>query len=302
MRSFRVRLGWGVEESECGGNWSIFFYPSQKSSVSKYPQAVRMSLFAKTASATVPPPLRLSGAIARGLLTLPFNDVAPDVASDDPELNTLIERLRKARAMLVASSALSNKAALGTLDFMIAHVTLFLRQHVAQEGYVGAMEDAPIIPTGDLSDYLLLDVLPESYESIGIELGVQRWASAVGVPVKFPVMGTLWGANKRVMVPLQCRAGKLPPVIVHMLLDTGAPSTLLCAATLAHLGFNHLLPHSAKVELHGCPIAVGVSHSHFVDNDVLGADWLVAARACVSIDYFGLSAAVAVAPGPGTSL
>ena len=124
-----------------------------------------MSLFAKTASATMPPPLRLSDAIARGLLTLPFNDVAPDVTSDDPELNTLIERLRTARAMLVASSALSNKAALGTLDFMIAHVTLFLRQHVAQEG-CGAIEDAPIIPTGDLSDYLLLDVLPESYKSI----------------------------------------------------------------------------------------------------------------------------------------
>jgi hypothetical protein len=46
-----------------------------------------------TAVPQKPGPLRLSDAIACGLLALPFDFVAPGIANDDPELPTLIERL-----------------------------------------------------------------------------------------------------------------------------------------------------------------------------------------------------------------
>jgi hypothetical protein len=170
-------------------------------------------------------------------------------------------------------------------------VTLFARQHAAREG-PSSFVDAPVIATGDLTDFLLLDITPESYESIGEELCIQRWEPAAH-GVTFPIFGTLWGPNKRVMVPLQCRSGKrVSPIVVHMLLDTGAPVSLLCAKTFEHLGFRDALPRAAKVELHGCTTEVSVAHSHFVDNDVLGADWLSAARARVYIDYAALRVTV----------
>lgn len=46
--------------------------------------------------------------------------------------------------------------------------------------------------------------------------------------------------------------------------------------------------------------SVNLSHSHFVDNDVLGVDWLSAARARVVIDY-GAALCVVVTPNGSAS-
>ncbi len=56
--------------------------------------------------------------------------------------------------------------------------------------------------------------------------------------------------------------------------------------SLERLGFTEPMPPSeALVVLHGCRMKVTLSHSHFASNDVLGADWLLSARARVLVDY-----------------
>lgn len=143
--------------------------------------------------------------------------------------------------------------------------------------------NGPVSAAG-ASGILLQDVTVESYEGIGTDLGVTRWAPAT-VPIKFPVTGVVWGASKRPMLPLQCFINKRTPIILHMLVDTGSPITLLCADTLGKLGFTENTPSTATVVLHGCRISITLSHAHFANNDVLGADWLAAARACMEVDY-----------------
>ena len=218
--------------------------------------------------------MRLSDALSRGLLRLPFEAILPGSTEGDPELSALTARLRAARAALPSHSPM-----LGAIDAVLLPVLIFARQHEPR-----SQHDACSIVTADVTDFLLLDVTPESYVSIGAELGVARW-SPVGMPCAFPVRGILWPPNMRIMLPLQCRAGGRQPVVLHMLLDTGSPGTLLCADSLERLGFTESMPAEALVELHGCRVKVTLSHSHFALNDVLGADWLLSARARVCIDY-----------------
>ena len=231
--------------------------------------------------------LRLSEALASGLLPLPFEAVVPGVTLGDPDLHTLIQRLHEARAARRTSSVF-----LSALDAVTVPLAIFSRKYDVEHGCGESPPSSPTIVTSDLTDFLLLDVTPESYVSIGSELGVSRWSTPAVMPSTFPVEGTLWGPNKRVMLPLECHVGAYPSVVLHMLLDTGAPGTLLCAATMEKLGLTDVVPRSAKVVLHGCPLSVNLSHSHFVDNDVLGADWLSAARARVAIDYAELRVVV----------
>ena len=156
---------------------------------------------------------------------------------------------------------------------MLLPALLFARQHEAR------------VVSADVADYLLLDVTPESYANIDAELGVSRWSPATE-PCAFPVRGILWPPNMRIVLPLQCRVGSRAPILLHMLLNTGAPGTLLCADSPKRLGFTAPMPAEALVMLHGCRVKVTrSSHSHFASNDVLGADWLLSARAHVLVDY-----------------
>jgi len=225
--------------------------------------------------------MRLSVALSSGLLALPFDRVLPGATDGDPELSELVARLRAARGLLPSHSPM-----LGALDAVLIPVLLFARQHE-----VLGPHDASSVVAADVTDFLLLDLTPESYASIGAELGVLRWSRAAA-PSVFPVSGVVWGANKRIMLPLHCRKGDREPVVLHMLLDTGSPSTLLCADSLRQLGFTESTPAQTMVVLHGCPTFVTCSHSHFADNDVLGADWLTIARARLSVDYGRMRATV----------
>lgn len=219
--------------------------------------------------------MRLSHALADGLLALPFDRIVPGVTDDDPELLTLVARLRAARAALPPRSPSTS-----ALDAVLVPVLIFARQREV----LGSHDGRSSVVTADVTDFLLLDVTAESYASIGAELGAPRWSLAVG-PCAFPVHGILWPPNMRVVVPLQCRRGARPPIILLMLLDTGSPGTLLCADSLQRLGFSEAIPAETMVDLHGCPVKVTRSHSHFADNDVLGADWLTISRAVLSVDY-----------------
>lgn len=144
-------------------------------------------------------------------------------------------------------------------------------------------------------DTLLQDVTVENYDEIGMKLGVRRWAPAAS-PITFPVTGMVWGEKKRIMLPMQCYIQNRTPIIIPMLLDTGAPTTYLCADTLTKLGFTENTPSTATVVLHGYRINITLSHNHFANNDLLGADWLEAARACLHVDY---GAHVVVVKGTG---
>ncbi len=214
----------------------------------------------------------------RNGLALPFDSIVPGVTKADPTLSTMIERLHKARAALP-----NHSPEMSALDGVLIPLLLFARQN---DPSYGPLDTPRNIVTSDVTDFLLLDITPESYVSIGIDLGVGRWAvAAPATQVVFPVEGIVWGLNKRVLIPLLCRKGARPPIVLHMLLDTGSPGTLLCSDTFAKLGYTESTPTDATVELHGCPTFVTLSHSHFTHNDVLGADWLHSVRARVTIDY-----------------
>jgi hypothetical protein len=227
--------------------------------------------------------MKLSVAFTNGLMKLPFDNVVPGVTTDDPELETLITRLRAARTALHDGSP-----SLSTIDAVLVPLLLFLRQRETfREGPIDAAPQELVAP--DIVDMLLLDVTPESYVDIGIQLGVVRWSvlppTAAAEPPSFPVEGILWGRNKRVMVPLVARVGKRQPIILHFLLDTGSPFTFICADSMRALGYMESLPGESNFILHGVSVSATLSHSHFLHNDVLGTDWLTNARAKISLDF-----------------
>ena len=103
--------------------------------------------------------MRLSGALAKGLLALPFDAVVPGVTVADPTLSTLIERLHKARALLP-----NHSSTMSALDAVLIPLLLFARQN---DPSYGPLDTPRNVVTSDVTDFLLLDVTPESYVSIG---------------------------------------------------------------------------------------------------------------------------------------
>lgn len=107
--------------------------------------------------------------------------------------------------------------------------------------------------------------------------------------------GTIFGANHRIFVPLTVRHASRRAVNVLFLLDTGAPSSFLRHDTLAALGYIDSVPSTANVFIHGVKVAVGVSHGHFANIDLLGQDFMVRVAAKLFVDYGDLSCSIQVA-------
>lgn len=160
---------------------------------------------------------------------------------------------------------------------------------------LSAME--PITLSAEAFDVLMTDIKEEDFSTIGMDLGVERLSLALS-DGPFPVAGTIFGANHRIFVPLTVRHTRGCAVNVLFLLDTGAPTSFLRRDTLAALGYTDTVPSTANVYIQGVKVAVGVSHGHFANVDLLGQDVMIRMGAKLMVDYAELRCSIQGAAVP----
>ena len=152
-------------------------------------------------------------------------------------------------------------------------------------------------------DVLITDISEADLAHLGRDhFGFERLSLASPADARFPARGVIYGANRRVFVPLTVRHSSGKPLRVFFLVDTGAPSTFLREDTLRALGFADSVPSAPNVFISGIKISVGLSHGHFANVDLLGADFLFHARTTVTVNYAALECLIDVpaATGGGT--
>jgi hypothetical protein len=145
-------------------------------------------------------------------------------------------------------------------------------------------------------DLLLTDVKKTQLADIAKELGIlmngacpEGWC--------FPVHGTIFGMYHRVFVglPVHLRGNTVHALF---LLDTCAPCTYLTEDTTEALGLCDAIPSSFKVQVAGIPLTVAPSSHHFKDVNIIGQDFLKAARCLLQINYATDDVEIALAPPP----
>jgi hypothetical protein len=152
---------------------------------------------------------------------------------------------------------------------------------------LGSEEASPLdsfLPPVSVYDVLITDIKDSSFLDIARALNCTRLSPAPN-PESFPVTGTFYGPSRRIFVPLIVRCGRRDAINVLFLVDTGAPMTFLRSDTLEALGFKESPPECANVTVHGQRLAVGLSHGHFAQVDLLGQDFFVQLGGTTMIDY-----------------
>mmetsp|Transcript_32390 Transcript_32390/g.52400 ORF Transcript_32390/g.52400 Transcript_32390/m.52400 type:complete len:187 (-) Transcript_32390:312-872(-) len=147
-------------------------------------------------------------------------------------------------------------------------------------------------------DFLLLDVDYETLMKIALEMDVGYLKEASLFPAVFPVSGIIYGANHRLMINLVCqrvsRSSSARPINVIFLVDTGAPSTHLCAAAYAALigpCTDAVVPESMRVRIQvedAIQTFISTKNSHFSDVNVLGMDFISTHRLSIINDFSNL--------------
>ncbi len=147
--------------------------------------------------------------------------------------------------------------------------------------------DATLCIPPDDFDVLLTDIKDSDIMLIGEELEHANLSDAVD-DASFPVDGTFYGDYLRVFVALTVRKKTNKSdncKWVLFLLDTGSPFTFLTHDTLRHLGFTESIPGVTQVLINGESLAVSPSHGHFHNVNLLGQNFMRAARLNVRLDY-----------------
>jgi hypothetical protein len=101
-----------------------------------------------------------------------------------------------------------------------------------------------------------------------------------------PELNCLSGAHRPV-INLVVRSHNKPAVNIIFVVDTGSADTYLSTTTLDALGFLEHTPPQARVYIHGYELEVFHSppKSNFADVNLLGASFMLAARARLDINY-----------------
>lgn len=122
---------------------------------------------------------------------------------------------------------------------------------------------------------------------ISSQLGVRYLSETTG-PRPAPYTGFLWNdaATPLPMVWLPCMIRGLTRCVIF-LVDTGAPSTLLCRKAFEAFAVDTV--HSrARVSINGTTLSVGLSN-FFADINILGADYLRLTQSVLTCDYNNLT-------------
>jgi len=142
----------------------------------------------------------------------------------------------------------------------------------------------------DEYDVIINDIRDSDFSVLGAELGITRLSPA-STAMSFPISGIMFGEGCRIFVPLVVTK-RSTSVHVIFLYDTGSPSTYLRADTLRSLGFMENTPSATNVNINGTAVNVHCARGHFENVDLLGQDFMRAARLNVSLNYAELSASL----------
>ena len=148
------------------------------------------------------------------------------------------------------------------------------------------MFDGQYLPTE--FDVLLTDVhARDLHHDISRQLGRIYLADYTDNSPVDDIVGIIWGPHKRVFVPMVIRMGNKHKN-VHMLIDTGSPSTYVSNEVFS--SFDKMIYNPSNpvtVNINGRPIAVLKSpeQSHFSEMNILGSDYLKICNAKVNLDY-----------------
>ncbi len=129
---------------------------------------------------------------------------------------------------------------------------------------------------------LMFDITNDDLENIGTTLGYQPLSETTREP-SLPVLGTLFGRNSRVFIPMVL-SWRSKSINVNFLLDTASPNTYLREETFVALGFGNT-PKSTTVIVHGINHIVHPSTPNFKNVDILGQDYLQTIAVQVEITY-----------------
>ena len=146
-----------------------------------------------------------------------------------------------------------------------------------------------IAPSGQ--DLMLTDVTHEILNTrIAPELGVRYLSASEAEDASFPVTGTLFGLNRRLMVNLLVRRRESHKFLnILFLVDTGSPVSYLCdEAISALIGKDNALPKYINVFVQGGQVLechLSPKDGHFHDVNVIGMDFLATHRLSIKICY-----------------
>lgn len=166
----------------------------------------------------------------------------------------------------------------------------------------------PIDPT-DIPEYIppdefdvtLPDITNETFKDVAEELAIDpKWKTKrvhEWEKIKFPVYGTIYGRNLRPFIPLVVETMKKEDPEnrkVIFLINTASPYTFLTKDVFAALGYDER-NGGANLRIHGQPLWVEPSHSHFAHVNILGGDYLRAIEN-MQVNLYYRTRAVSIGP------
>jgi hypothetical protein len=156
-----------------------------------------------------------------------------------------------------------------------------------------SLMDPPGYIKPSLQDLLLTDIDSKELRTIAAAMELEYLGPAASFPGSFPVEGTIWAPNHRLMVNLACRRrtkSDSPTCNVIFLVDTGSPVTYLCQEAMEALTLKKYsnLPQTLFVKIHSekaIQTHISPRDSHFADVNVLGMDFIVKNRVYPRLDF-----------------
>ena len=146
-------------------------------------------------------------------------------------------------------------------------------------------------------DVMLTDIQPEDLPGkLSLALGIDYLSPATG-DSSWPVIGKLWGPNRRLLVTLPVSLGAIS-INVHFIFDTGAPTTYIAESVLHGLSIEEWELFEKPVKVNGVRIQLTVSDTakfhqgdnrfvdcHFKGLNVLGMEYVDRVNALLKVDF-----------------
>ena len=176
-----------------------------------------------------------------------------------------VAALQQARNGLPDSSHSPTSTSFMRLDDVLLPL-LQLQREMEIVDIIGPYPDS----TDDAFDVLISDIKPEDL-STTVSAALRTPYLDPAPPVTWPISGTIYGRNKRILFTLPVTArGK--SVQVHFIFDTGAPRTYIALSVLEALGVPEVSLSNEVVRINGVKADVSVSDTAKIQVETAGGD------------------------------
>lgn len=135
-------------------------------------------------------------------------------------------------------------------------------------------------------DILLLDLTDQDLHQKVSQILKVEYLGLSKDEVLPTMKGIIWGSYYRLLISLPVkRASKTLNVI--FLIDTGSPSTYICAKALEAFDIKDIIPQDIKIKINGTDHVANLSPvtSHFSDINVIGTDFMRFLEAKLIADF-----------------